>query len=74
MGLLLVGSSNNLLSYETFSHSFFGVHAACSFQLFGSVNNLNGARDLSVLQMYPGIQQSGQDYDLTAVVGLDWQF
>ncbi len=43
-------------------------------QLFANVSNLNGARDLSVLQMYPDIQQSAQAYDLTAVMGLSWQF
>jgi hypothetical protein len=43
-------------------------------QLFGSVNNINGVRDLSVLQLYPDIEQSAQSYGLTAVLGLDWQF
>ncbi len=43
-------------------------------QLFANINNINGARDVSVLQMYPDIQQSAQSYDMTATVGLGWQF
>ncbi len=43
-------------------------------QLFANVSNMNGARDVSVLQMYPDIQQSAQSYDMTAIVGLGWQF
>ena len=43
-------------------------------QLFANINNLNSARDVSVLQMYPEIQQSVQSYDMTAIVGLGWQF
>jgi len=42
-------------------------------QLFADINNINGVRDLSVLNMYPAIPQSAQSYDLTADVGLRWQ-
>lgn len=42
-------------------------------QLHGEVNNLNGAKDYNVLQMYPQIPRSAQTYGMTANVGLRWQ-
>ncbi|MCX6120916.1 MAG: TonB-dependent receptor [Ignavibacteriales bacterium] len=42
-------------------------------QLYCNVNNINGARDFSVLQMYSDIPTSAQSYDMTAEVGLRWQ-
>lgn len=43
-------------------------------QLYGNLNNLNGARDVSRLQMYPEIPTSMQAYGMTADVGLRWQW
>jgi len=43
-------------------------------QLYGSVNNLNGAKDQSVLQMYSDIPTSLQEYGMTADLGLRWQW
>jgi TonB-dependent receptor len=42
-------------------------------QLFGEVNNLNGARDSDVLQKYPQTLRSAQTYGMTANLGLRWQ-
>lgn len=42
-------------------------------QLYGNVNNLNGARDYNVLQMYPLIPRSAATYGMTADVGIRWQ-
>ena len=42
-------------------------------QLYGNVNNLNGARDQSILQMYSNIPTSMQEYGMTADLGLRWQ-
>lgn len=42
-------------------------------QLYGSINNLNGARDFSMLQMYPSIPVSGQVYGMSADLGVRWQ-
>jgi TonB-dependent receptor len=41
-------------------------------QLFGSLNNINGANDISVIQG-SGFPQSEQSYGLTADLGLRWQ-
>jgi hypothetical protein len=43
-------------------------------QLYGNVNNLNSAQDLSRLQMYPDIPTSMQAYGMTADFGLRWQW
>lgn len=42
-------------------------------QLYGEVNNLDGARDTDVLQKYPEILRSAQTYGMTANLGLRWQ-
>jgi hypothetical protein len=42
-------------------------------QLYGNVNNLNGTRDQSVLQMYSNIPTSIQAYGMTADIGLRWK-
>lgn len=42
-------------------------------QLYGDVNNLNGARDFNVLQMYPEIPQSAQTYGMSADIGIRWE-
>jgi TonB-dependent receptor len=42
-------------------------------QLYGDVNNLNGAKDYVVLQMYPQIPRSAQTYGMTADIGLRWR-
>jgi len=39
-------------------------------QLFSNLNNINGARDMTVLQMYNSIPQSAQSYGMTADIGL----
>jgi hypothetical protein len=42
--------------------------------LYGNINNLNGAQDLSRLQMYQDIPTSMQAYGMTADIGLRWQW
>jgi TonB-dependent receptor len=42
-------------------------------QLYGDVNNLNGARDFNVLQMYPQTPRSAQTYGMSADIGIRWQ-
>ncbi len=45
-----------------------------SLQLYGEVNNLNGERDLNVLQKYAHIPRSAETYGMTANMGIRWQF
>ncbi|MHB8579803.1 MAG: TonB-dependent receptor [Ignavibacteriaceae bacterium] len=40
-------------------------------QIYGDLNNINGANDISVIQG-AGVPQSEQDYGMTADVGLRW--
>jgi hypothetical protein len=42
-------------------------------ELYGDVNNLNGANDISVIQG-GGVPTAEQDYGLTADLGLRWRF
>lgn len=42
-------------------------------QLYGDLNNINGANDINVIQG-SGFPQSEQSYGLTADIGLRWQF
>ncbi|MGC8595554.1 MAG: TonB-dependent receptor [Candidatus Kryptoniota bacterium] len=42
-------------------------------ELYGDLNNINGAKDVSVLQL-ARVPQSIQDYGMTADVGLRWKF
>ena len=39
-------------------------------QLYSNFNNINNAKDKSVLQMYPDIPKSVEDYGMTAQIGL----
>jgi hypothetical protein len=39
-------------------------------QLYSNFNNINNAKDKSVLQMYPDIPRSVEDYGMTAQIGL----
>ncbi len=41
-------------------------------QVYGNINNVNGANDLSLIQA--GVPQSEQDYGMTADFGLRWNF
>jgi len=41
-------------------------------QLYGDINNLNGAKDASVLQMYPKTPRSMELYGMTADIGIRW--
>jgi TonB-dependent receptor len=43
------------------------------FQLYAEINNINGAQDVTVLAMYPNMQEANQTYDMTADIGLRWQ-
>ena len=43
------------------------------FELYGNITNLNKARDLNVLQKYPNIPKSIEEYGMTAELGLRWQ-
>ncbi len=43
-------------------------------QLYGDLNNINGADDISIIQAQTGVPSSEQAYGLTADVGLRWQF
>ncbi|MGA9406332.1 MAG: TonB-dependent receptor [Bacteroidota bacterium] len=45
-----------------------------NLQLFGDLNNVNGADDVSVIQAATGVPRSEQSYGLTADMGLRWQF
>ncbi|NOY59341.1 MAG: TonB-dependent receptor [Calditrichaeota bacterium] len=42
-------------------------------QIYGDVNNLNGAQDMSVLQMYPKIPRTMEKYGMTADIGFRFQ-
>jgi TonB-dependent receptor len=42
-------------------------------QLYGDLNNINGEKDLNVLQMYPDTPRSTQAYGMTANLGLRLQ-
>ena len=42
-------------------------------QLYGNINNLNGARDFDVLQMYKHIPRFAETYGMTADAGVHWQ-
>lgn len=42
-------------------------------QVFGDINNLNGAHDISVIQATTGVPRSQQNYDMTADVGIRWR-
>lgn len=42
------------------------------FELYGNVTNLNNARDRNVLQKYPNIPTSIEEYGMTAELGLRW--
>jgi TonB-dependent receptor len=41
-------------------------------QAFGSINNINGATDVSVIHASTGVPQSEQSYGLSAYAGLRW--
>lgn len=41
-----------------------------NLQLFGDINNINGARDIYVIQGGGGVPTSEQDYGMTATFGL----
>lgn len=43
-------------------------------QLYGDVNNINGANDISVIQGGAGVPISEQSYGTTADLGIRWQF
>jgi TonB-dependent receptor len=43
-------------------------------QIYGDVNNINGAKDVSVIQGGGGVPLSEQDYGLMADLGLRWNF
>jgi len=42
-------------------------------QLYGNINNLNNAKDVNVLQMYPDIPRTLEHYGMMAELGLRWQ-
>jgi TonB-dependent receptor len=42
-------------------------------QLYGDINNLNAARDVSVIHAQTGVPRSEQSYGLTADLGLRWR-
>jgi TonB-dependent receptor len=44
-----------------------------ALQLYANLNNLNGAQDKSVLQLYPNIPKTIEEYGMTAELGLRWQ-
>ncbi len=43
-------------------------------QLFGDINNLNSAKDVSVISAPTGVPNSQQSYGLTGDVGFRWRF
>jgi len=43
-------------------------------QVYGDLNNLNSANDVSVIQAPTGVPTSQQSYGLTADLGLRWNF
>ena len=43
-------------------------------QIFGNINNINGAKDISVIQGGGGVPISEQEYGMTADFGLRWNF
>ncbi len=42
-------------------------------ELYGNATNINNARDLNVLQKYPNIPRSIEEYGMTAELGLRWK-
>ena len=43
-------------------------------QVFANINNINGAKDISVIQGGANVPTSEQQYGLTATMGLRWSF
>lgn len=43
-------------------------------QVYGDINNINAAEDVSVIQGGGGVPESEQDYGMTADIGLRWNF
>ena len=60
-------------AYRRWDVSFKQTLPWFGLQLYGNINNLNSARDLSLLQMYPDIPTSMQAYGMSADIGLRWQ-
>jgi hypothetical protein len=42
-------------------------------QVYGNINNLNSAHDVSVIQATAGVPRSQQNYDMTAELGVRWR-
>jgi len=60
-------------AYRRWDISFKQTLPWFGLQLYGNINNLNGAEDLSVLQMYAATPTLRQAYGLSADLGLRWQ-
>ena len=43
------------------------------FEAYGNINNLNNAKDINILQMYPNIPRTLEHYGMTIELGLRWQ-
>ncbi len=60
-------------SYTRWDLSFRQKLPWFGLQIFGDVNNINGQKDLNVLQMYPSTPRSSETYGMTANIGIRWQ-
>jgi TonB-dependent receptor len=60
-------------SYTRWDVSFRQKLPWFGLQIFGDINNINGEKDLNVLQMYPAIPLSSETYGMMANLGIRWQ-
>jgi len=65
---------SNTSSYTRWDLAAKQVLPLFGIQIFGNINNMNGARDISVIQGGAGVPQSEQDYGLTADFGIRLNF
>ncbi|HEX3074936.1 MAG TPA: hypothetical protein VHP30_15085 [Ignavibacteriales bacterium] len=64
---------SNTLTYRRWDISAKQKLPWFNIQVFGNINNLNGAKDVSVIQG-GGVPNSQQDYGMTADFGVRWNF
>jgi len=57
-------------AYKRWDISFRQKLPWLGLQVYGDINNLNGAKDMSVLQMYPETPRSMEIYGMSADIGL----
>ena len=64
---------SNTAAYNRWDISIKQVLPWYGFQLYANLSNVNNARDENVLQMYPNIPKSLEQYGMMVELGLRWQ-